>query len=195
MIQTKKDLKEYIKCDLSRNGIKSNYRNKYFTKNFFKRLLGIYSEKDYVIKYLKTLRKYEYYLNNKDRNIYYYILCKIYSVIYEKRSMKYRILIFPNKVGKGLYIPHITGGIICNCISMGDNCTITSGVIVGNKGSNENRPIIGNNVELTVGCKVIGKIRIGNNVIVAPNSVVIKDVPDEAIVSGIPASIIHYKKN
>lgn len=50
--------------------------------------------------------------------------------------------------------------------------------------------IIGDNVDLTIGCKVIGGVHIGNNVIVAPNSVVVKDVPNNAIVSGIPAKIL-----
>lgn len=49
---------------------------------------------------------------------------------------------------------------------------------------------IGDNVELAVGCKVIGRIKIGNNVIVAPNAVVVKDVPNNAIVGGVPATII-----
>ena len=74
---------------------------------------------------------------------------------------------------------------------MGDFCSVSSGVVIGNKGSQDNRAIIGNNVELTIGSKIIGKVVIGNNVIVAPNSVVIKDVPDNAIVSGIPAKLIN----
>lgn len=49
---------------------------------------------------------------------------------------------------------------------------------------------IGDNVELAVGCNVIGRIKIGNNVIVAPNAVVVKDVPNNAIVGGVPATII-----
>lgn len=73
---------------------------------------------------------------------------------------------------------------------MGEWCTITSGVVVGNRGSQQNRPTIGNNVSLTLGCKVIGLIHIGDNVIVGPNSVVVKDVPANSVVSGIPARII-----
>ena len=73
---------------------------------------------------------------------------------------------------------------------MGNYCTVNSGVVVGNKGSNDMVPKIGNNVTLSVGCKVIGHIKIGNNVVVAPNSVVIKDVPDNCVVSGVPAIII-----
>lgn len=48
---------------------------------------------------------------------------------------------------------------------------------------------------MTIGSKVIGRISIGNNVTIAPNSVVVKDVPDNAIVSGIPATILKFKKN
>ena len=64
-----------------------------------------------------------------------------------------------------------------------------AGVIVGNNNKGE-LAVIGDNVDLTIGCKVIGGVHIGNNVIVAPNSVVVKDVPNNAIVSGIPAKIL-----
>ena len=53
--------------------------------------------------------------------------------------------------------------------------------------------IIGYNVDLTIGCKIIGGVTIGDNVIVAPNSVVVKNVPDNAVVSGIPAKILSIK--
>lgn len=80
---------------------------------------------------------------------------------------------------------------ILNVKKVGNNCKINSGVVVvGSKNSNNEIAVIGDNTTLTVGCKVIGKITIGNNVIVAPNSVVIKDVPDNCVVSGIPAVII-----
>ena len=86
------------------------------------------------------------------------------------------------------------GGIKINCISIGNYCTLNLGVLVGNNHHNqEERAIIGDNVNLTTGCKVIGKVKIGNNVVVAPNSVVIKDIPDNCVVSGVPATII--KKN
>lgn len=53
--------------------------------------------------------------------------------------------------------------------------------------------VIGNNVDMTIGCKIIGGVTIGDNDIIAPNSVVVKDVPDNAIVSGVPAKIIKIK--
>ena len=81
------------------------------------------------------------------------------------------------------------GGVIINCKSVGCNCTANAGVIVGNNNKG-GMAVIGDNVDLTIGCKVIGGVHIGNNVIVAPNSVVIKDVPDNCVVSGVPAKII-----
>ena len=86
------------------------------------------------------------------------------------------------------------GGIIINCKSVGNYCSANAGVVVGNKDGQDNIATIGNNVKLSVGCKVIGKITIGDNVIVAPNSVVIKDVPANCIVSGVPATIIKQKE-
>lgn len=79
---------------------------------------------------------------------------------------------------------------VINCKSIGCNFIISSGCIIGNKDSQENRAIIGDNVELCIGSKVIGKVVIGDNVIVAPNSVVIKDIPSNCVVSGVPAKII-----
>ena len=82
------------------------------------------------------------------------------------------------------------GGIIINCKSIGNYCSANAGVVVGNNGGQDKIAIIGDNVSLTVGSKVIGKVKIGNNVIVAPNSVVVKDIPDNCVVSGVPAKII-----
>ena len=78
---------------------------------------------------------------------------------------------------------------------MGTNCIITTGCVLGNKGGrNPGSPTIGNNVEIAVGAKVIGNVTVGDNAVIAPNSVVIKDVPANAIVSGIPARIIKMKE-
>ena len=78
---------------------------------------------------------------------------------------------------------------------MGNYCIANVGVVVGNNHSWNDRPYIGDGVNLTVGCKVIGGVRVGNNVIVAPNSVVIKDIPDNCVVSGVPAVIIRKREN
>lgn len=73
---------------------------------------------------------------------------------------------------------------------MGDYCIVNSGAMIGNKNGDENRATIGNHVEITLGAKIIGKVTIGDYAIVAPNSVVIKDVPPYGVASGVPAKII-----
>lgn len=189
MITSKVILKEYIAADKSRNMV--NCSRKYLLIEPFLSLFGVVRESFYVRKYLLVLRKLEYYINVRTHFGGGYLMRIYYTIKWKRLSNKYGIYIHPNTVGKGLYIPHFNGGIQLNCISMGDFCSVSSGVVVGNKGSQDNRAIIGNNVGLTIGCKVIGKVVLGNNVIVAPNSVVIKDVPDNAIVSGVPAKQIN----
>lgn len=188
MIQNKHELIEFIKADRNRNIV--NCSKKYLWIESILAIFGIVRESYYVRKYLQTLRLLEYYININKCSVW-----KLYYTFKWKRlSNKYQIYIHPNTVGKGLYIPHFHGEIQLNCLSMGDYCTVSAGVIVGNKGSQENRATIGNNVELTIGCKIIGKIKIGDNAVVCPNSVVIKDVPANAIVSGVPAQIVKIKE-
>lgn len=192
MITSKVILKEYITADKSRNMV--NCSRIYLLIESFLSLFGVVRESFYVRKYLLVLRKLEYYTNVRTHFGGSYLMRIYYTIKWKRLSNKYGIYIHPNTVGKGLYIPHFNGGIQLNCISMGDFCSVSSGVVVGNKGSQDNRAIIGNNVELTIGCKVIGKVVLGNNVIVAPNSVVIKNIPDNAVVSGVPAKIIKARE-
>lgn len=104
------------------------------------------------------------------------------------KNSSYMYLLIPSVL---VYIFHIGGGgIYINSKKVGTNFTISSGCVLGSKGSNENIPEVGDNVELCIGGKIIGKVKIGNNVIIAPNSVVIKDIPHNAVVSGVPAKVI-----
>lgn len=67
---------------------------------------------------------------------------------------------------------------------------IGQGVTIGGKSGWYEVPVIGDNVEINAGARVLGPVRIGNNVIIGANSVVVKDVPDNCVVAGIPARII-----
>lgn len=179
MIRTKEQLEYYINEDAKANGIQMGI--KYWVKLLYGNVPSC------AFRYLKSLRKYEYYHNTGN------ILAIWYRLYNRRLGLKYNLAMPINKIGPGLYLPHIEGGVIINCESVGANCMINSGVVVGNKHDNEQVPTIGDNVQLAVGCKVIGKIKVGNNVIVAPNAVVVKDVPDNAVVGGVPAKIIKYK--
>ena len=178
MIRTKKDLELYIHEDASANNIHYPGLN-YYIKLIYGNVNAC------VFRYLKSLRKLEFYTNINHPLQYWY---RFYN---RRLGLKYNLAIPINKVGYGLYIPHIEGGVIINCKKIGNNCRINSGVVVGSKHVNSQVPLIGDGVHFSVGCKVIGQIVIGNNVVIAPNAVVIKDVPDNSIVGGVPAKILN----
>ena len=95
------------------------------------------------------------------------------------------------KIGKGTRFSY--GGIavvIHKRAVIGDNCVIGSCVTLGGKSGLEKVPIVGNNVEISTGSKLLGEITIGNNVLIGANAVVVKNVPDNVIVAGVPAKII-----
>lgn len=75
---------------------------------------------------------------------------------------------------------------------VGSNVLIGTNVTIGGRSGHLDVPKIGNNVSISTGAKVLGPIIIGNNVIIGANAVVLKDVPDNAVVAGIPAEIIKY---
>lgn len=178
MIKNKKDLYKYIDEDATANGIREGFS--YYIKLFYGNVPA------QAFRYLKSLRKYEYALNKNSLFVFWY---RFYN---RRLGGKYHIAITPNTVGYGLKLPHLEQGVIINCSSMGNHCIVNSGVVLGNKGPglNDQTPTVGNYVNFCVGSKAIGKIHIGNNVLVAPNAVVTKDVPDNCFVAGIPATII-----
>lgn len=187
MINTKAALSDYIASDRRRNI--QNCSGAYLLFEPLLAVFGAVRESYYVRKYLQTLREYEYFINVKSGGVKR-LMRLYYGFRWKRLSNRYQIYIHPNTVGKGLYIPHFHGGVQLNCIRMGDWCTVSAGVVVGNKGSQENRAVIGDRVELTIGCKVIGRVTVGDGAVVCPNSVVIKDVPAGAVVSGVPANIV-----
>src|SRR5882724_340767 len=93
-------------------------------------------------------------------------------------------------VGRNFVIDHFGGIIISGYAKFGDNCRIRNGVVVGLRRVEEkSAPVIGNNVDIGTGAKLLGPIHIGNNVLIGANAVVMCDVPDDSIAAGVPASI------
>lgn len=187
MIQSKTDLHLYIREDKKRN--LGAYKIG-FAKYLAELLYGTDQMKAFRL--LRALRRTEY-----AKNVLYKRgpVGKLVYIVrqwhYHRLEERYDVSIGTNMVGYGFRLPHIVGGgIIINCNSMGNYCGANVGVVVGNNHTWNDRPVMGDYVGLSTGCKVIGNVHIGNHVTVAPNSVVIKDVPDNCVVSGVPAKII-----
>lgn len=98
-------------------------------------------------------------------------------------------------IGRRLCIEHHGCIVIHGNAVIGDDCLIRHGVTIGNSGRDDpfGAPTIGDRVELGAGAKVLGRIRIGNDVIVGANAVVVSDVPDFAVVVGVPARVIRIR--
>ena len=114
------------------------------------------------------------------------------------RRQRYRLGIsipFRTDVGRGLYIGHFGGIVVHEKTTIGKNCNISQGATIGqaNRGRNKGYPTIGDNVFIGPGARIFGAIRIGNNVAVGANCVVAKDVPDNAVVVGVPARVISFE--
>lgn len=187
MIESKQDLYFYIQED-KRQNLGADHLG--FIKYMAEWLYGTDRMKAFLL--LKALRHVEYAKNVlRNKGFFGKLIYAWRQWRYHRLEERYNISIGINMVGYGFRLPHIIGGgIIINANSIGNYCGANVGVVVGNNHSWDDRPTIGNHVALTMGCKVYGAITIGDNVIVAPNSVVVKDVPDNCVVSGIPAKII-----
>lgn len=92
------------------------------------------------------------------------------------------------EIGGGLIIQHGFSTII-SAERMGQNCKIYQDVTIGFD-HDLKAPVIGDNVEVCCGAKVIGGITVGDNVLIGANAVVVNDVPSNCVVAGVPARII-----
>ena len=134
--------------------------------------------------------KISHYFYNKK----HYILARYIS---EKAKRKTGIEIHPGaKIGNGLFIDHGMGVVIGETAIVGDNVTMYHGVTLGGTGKEKGKrhPTIGDNVFIGSGAKLLGNIKIGNNVKIGANAVVLKDVPDNVTIVGIPAKIVKLKE-
>jgi serine O-acetyltransferase len=96
------------------------------------------------------------------------------------------------KIGEGFYLTGHCGPVIIGPVTIGRNCNISHSVTIGRsyRGGIIGRPAIGDYVWIGAGSVLVGKISIGNNVLIAPNSFVNFDVPDNSLVIGNPGKII-----
>ncbi|MBP7331781.1 MAG: Serine acetyltransferase [Firmicutes bacterium ADurb.Bin373] len=96
------------------------------------------------------------------------------------------------KIGEGLFIDHGSGVVIGETAELGDNVTIYQGVTLGGTGKEKGKrhPTIGNNVVVSAGAKVLGAFTVGDNSKIGAGSVVLKAVPSDSTVVGVPGKVV-----
>ncbi|MBU0682768.1 MAG: serine O-acetyltransferase [Candidatus Omnitrophota bacterium] len=94
-------------------------------------------------------------------------------------------------IGKGFFIDHGMGVVIGETTIIGDNVTLFQGVTLGGTGKERGKrhPTLKNDIVVGAGAKVLGNITIGNNVSIGANAVVLRDVPSNSTVVGVPGRV------
>lgn len=169
MIMSKEDLREYLERDKKSLGRKSDKP----------------AHSDVIWKFEILLRKYEYYYNKKSPLRY------VYGELFRRVSVKLGFSIPINVFDKGLAIVHYGTIVVSDGAIIGENCRIHEGVCIGATNGETKAATIGNNVFLATGAKVIGQVSIADNVAIAANAVIVKDILEPSTTwGGIPAKKI-----
>lgn len=143
--------------------------------------------------YVKMLRYTEYHYNTGHRIRYCF---------YQRRKniegARLGISIYHNSIDIGLRLYHYGSIIVNSHARIGKNCKLHGENCIGNKGetSKYEAPVIGDNLDMGIGAKVLGGISIGNDITIGANGVVTKDYPDNNMtLVGIPAQRLFPKTN
>lgn len=180
MIYTTQDLNFYLKEDLKQFGDKKPGIRDWFLHN----------ERWFIYRFKYELRHVEYLTNIKSRGgafLWHYFRFK-------RLSWKMKYVIMPNTCGPGLQLHHCGDFThIRQNVKIGKNCIITVGTVFGHRHGGDEPIRVGDNCYFGIGSKILGSVKIGNNVTIGAYSVVTNDIPDNAVVAGIPAKVIKYK--
>lgn len=183
MIESRKELNQYLLEDSKNYGRIFNANSCSF--GGMRKFLGTIvfstpiSDQRYIWKYIYALRHVEFY-----KNIGSHIRLAFWLSRLRKYSYKLSFQIPPNVFGPGLTIWHWGTIIINEETRIGKNCIIQPMVVIGQTKPGF-VPIIGDNCCICSGVSIVGKVKIGNNVTVAPNAIVTKDIPDNCVVVGV----------
>ncbi len=143
---------------------------RYGNVSFFTLLL-----KDHSVRYLLALR------------------CPLLKVYRHILGVRYGLdLGNGSNIGVGLYLGHAYGINVNPQATIGSNCSLHKGCTIGqeNRGDRKGAPTLGDKVWIGINATVVGKITIGDDVLIAPNAYVNRDVPSHSIVIGNPAQIV-----
>lgn len=180
-------LRRYIAADLYR----------YMTSTSFRAyLIGWFIP---GFRYCVFLRTSQYLAYSRFRMLYLPVYLVV-RLILRHYQFKYGISIHRTcNIGPGLSIGHFGNIIVNPCAEIGKNCNIASGVLLGQnfnkKTGRFEYPVIGDFVALSNNAKVLGGAILGDWSMAAVSAVVTKDVPENAVVAGVPAKTINYESS
>lgn len=138
---------------------------------------------------LPIMLLYQLHTNRYYRTLFYHRVGPVCALLigWWRPGDKYFMISARTHIGNGMLIAHPYATVL-NAEKIGENFSCLHCTTIGDK--NGYRPILGNNVSLGANVTIIGRVNIGNNVIIGAGSVVAKDVPDNCVVVGNPARII-----
>lgn len=176
-------LKNSLGEDLKRYGIKAK-------PTFFRGLKLLLFNHTPGIKFSIVFRSCQHY-RRKNRILFYFFFLYL-------RRIKYKYgfdISYRTAIGKGLYIGHFGGIVIHGDTSIGEYCNISQGITIGilNRGKNKGIPKIGNNVFIGPNAVIVGGITIEDSVLIGANSLVNFNVEENAVVAPTPSQIISHK--
>ena len=183
VIRTRKELREFLRCD----------KEIYIRNSLKKRLTDIFLKREnYLIyRFVKDMRYVQYYTTNMRKGLFFKLMYLYYSRKYNKKCVKYSLMIGPMAFDKGLCIYHMGNIVVNTQCSIGQNCKLHGSNCIGNSQRKDDCPTIGKNVRLGVGAKVFGDIYIADNVTIAAGAIVTKSCYEEGVtLAGVPAQII-----
>ncbi len=145
---------------------------------------------NYIWKFIKLMRKYEY-LKNSNQGLFGKIQLIFVRIAYRRISLKLGFSIPVNVFGPGLSIPHYGTIVVNPAAKVGKNCRLHVGVNIGASAGSSKAPEIGDNVYIGPGVIMYGDITIANNITIGANSTVNKSFIEEGVViAGSPAKIV-----
>ena len=146
---------------------------------------GLFESLNWYLTYKKEFRNLlQHRFKHPSRSIFAFAVARI---LWKPMESLY---IYTKEIGGGLYIQHGFATII-SAQRIGENCRIYQQVTIGYK--KEFSPTLEDNVSVTCGAKVLGDLTMHSGSLAAAGAVVVKDVPENAIVAGVPAKVIGYK--
>lgn len=179
MITSKTELRDFLKSDnINYLPVSCGFLRKLKSQM----LSNPISEQKHIWNYIKEMRYVEYFDFRKKTNVFYWLFYVYHLYRLRRESHITGFQIPPHVCGKGLTIWHWGSIIINPTTKIGDNCTLYPGVLIGHKNINGGAAIIGNNVFIGAGTKIIGPVKIGDNVTIGQNCVITKDVPSNSTV-------------